>query len=188
MTGCTSWGGPPRGGPRTGRREVRTVGVVRPHGTGPWGESANHTTFYYCEGLTLREMGGALGLTDGSISQILRLAEVAAPVPLRGRPRPAGGKRGTFPRCSAPLVLVSSRFGRRSGAVVAQHARPPEVFETRVVVPQQNASGLRGAGGGCQPPKRGKEHGRHNRSRGHTGPARSWGPLRATRPSAGTPR
>jgi RNA polymerase sigma factor FliA len=31
------------------------------------------TTFYYCEGLTLREMGGALGLTDGGISQILRV-------------------------------------------------------------------------------------------------------------------
>ncbi len=30
------------------------------------------TTFYCCEGLTSREMGGALGLTDGSISQILR--------------------------------------------------------------------------------------------------------------------
>lgn len=30
------------------------------------------TIFYYCEGLTLREMGCAPGLTDGSISQILR--------------------------------------------------------------------------------------------------------------------
>ena len=30
------------------------------------------TTFYYYEGLTLREIGGALGLTEGRISQILR--------------------------------------------------------------------------------------------------------------------
>ena len=32
------------------------------------------TTFYYYEGLTLREIGGALGLTEGRISQILRRA------------------------------------------------------------------------------------------------------------------
>ena len=30
------------------------------------------TTFYYYDGLTLREIGGALGLTEGRISQILR--------------------------------------------------------------------------------------------------------------------
>ena len=30
------------------------------------------TTFYYYEGLTLREIGGALGLTEGRISQILK--------------------------------------------------------------------------------------------------------------------
>jgi RNA polymerase sigma factor for flagellar operon FliA len=32
------------------------------------------TTFYYYEGLTLREIGGALNLTEGRISQILRRA------------------------------------------------------------------------------------------------------------------
>ena len=32
------------------------------------------TTFYYYEGLTLKEIGGALGLTEGRISQILRRA------------------------------------------------------------------------------------------------------------------
>ena len=32
------------------------------------------TTFYYYEGLTLREIGGALDLTKGRISQILRQA------------------------------------------------------------------------------------------------------------------
>jgi RNA polymerase sigma factor for flagellar operon FliA len=32
------------------------------------------TTFYYYEGLTLRETGGALGLTEGRISQILHAA------------------------------------------------------------------------------------------------------------------
>ncbi|MDP8900074.1 MAG: FliA/WhiG family RNA polymerase sigma factor [Actinomycetota bacterium] len=38
------------------------------------------TTFYYYEGLTLREIGGILGLTEGRISQILR----AAMIRLRG--------------------------------------------------------------------------------------------------------
>jgi RNA polymerase sigma factor for flagellar operon FliA len=32
------------------------------------------TTFYYYEGLTLREIGGALNLTEGRISQVLRAA------------------------------------------------------------------------------------------------------------------
>ncbi|MGH3146689.1 MAG: sigma-70 family RNA polymerase sigma factor, partial [Rubrobacter sp.] len=32
------------------------------------------TTFYYYEGLTLREIGGALNLTEGRISQVLRKA------------------------------------------------------------------------------------------------------------------
>ena len=32
------------------------------------------TTFYYYGGLTLREIGGALNLTEGRISQILRQA------------------------------------------------------------------------------------------------------------------
>jgi RNA polymerase sigma factor FliA len=32
------------------------------------------TTFYYYEGLTLREIGGALNLTEGRISQILHRA------------------------------------------------------------------------------------------------------------------
>ncbi|QIN82959.1 FliA/WhiG family RNA polymerase sigma factor [Rubrobacter tropicus] len=34
------------------------------------------TTFYYYEGLTLREIGGALGLTEGRISQILRASRL----------------------------------------------------------------------------------------------------------------
>ncbi len=34
------------------------------------------TTFYYYEGLTLREIGGILGLTEGRISQILRAAMI----------------------------------------------------------------------------------------------------------------
>ena len=34
------------------------------------------TTFYYYDGLTLREIGGALGLTEGRISQILRASLV----------------------------------------------------------------------------------------------------------------
>jgi len=38
------------------------------------------TTFYYYDGLTLREIGGILGLTEGRISQILR----AAMIRLRG--------------------------------------------------------------------------------------------------------
>ena len=38
------------------------------------------TTFYYYEGLTLREIGGILGLTEGRISQILR----ASMIRLRG--------------------------------------------------------------------------------------------------------
>jgi RNA polymerase sigma factor FliA len=32
------------------------------------------TTFYFYEGLTLREIGGALNLTEGRISQILHRA------------------------------------------------------------------------------------------------------------------
>ncbi|HEX2729331.1 MAG TPA: FliA/WhiG family RNA polymerase sigma factor [Rubrobacteraceae bacterium] len=34
------------------------------------------TTFYYYDGLTLREIGGALGLTEGRISQILRSSRI----------------------------------------------------------------------------------------------------------------
>jgi RNA polymerase sigma factor for flagellar operon FliA len=34
------------------------------------------TTFYYYEGLTLREIGGVLNLTEGRISQILRAAMI----------------------------------------------------------------------------------------------------------------
>jgi RNA polymerase sigma factor for flagellar operon FliA len=34
------------------------------------------TTFYYYEGLTLREIGGILNLTEGRISQILRAAMI----------------------------------------------------------------------------------------------------------------
>lgn len=34
------------------------------------------TTFYYYDGLTLREIGGALGLTEGRISQILRASRM----------------------------------------------------------------------------------------------------------------
>nr|MDQ3303887.1 sigma-70 family RNA polymerase sigma factor [Actinomycetota bacterium] len=34
------------------------------------------TTFYYYEGLTLREIGGILDLTEGRISQILRAAMI----------------------------------------------------------------------------------------------------------------
>ena len=34
------------------------------------------TTFYYYDGLTLREIGGILNLTEGRISQILRAAKI----------------------------------------------------------------------------------------------------------------
>jgi DNA processing protein len=60
------------------RAEVRAI-LVR--AIGDLGEQERVvTTFYYYEGLTLREIGGILGLTEGRISQILR----AAMIRLRG--------------------------------------------------------------------------------------------------------
>jgi len=59
------------------RAEVRAilVGAI-----GDLGEQERVVTTFYYEGLTLREIGGILGLTEGRISQILR----AAMIRLRG--------------------------------------------------------------------------------------------------------
>ncbi len=48
-------------------------------------------TFYFYEGLTLKEIGQALGLTEGRISQILRQALGKLRVRLQGSP--GGGWR-----------------------------------------------------------------------------------------------
>jgi RNA polymerase sigma factor for flagellar operon FliA len=59
------------------RAEVRAilVGAI-----GDLGEQERVVTTFYYEGLTLREIGGILGRTEGRISQILR----AAMIRLRG--------------------------------------------------------------------------------------------------------
>ncbi len=65
------------------RAKARRVGLrtVLGRGIEELGEQERVvTTFYYYEGLTLREIGGILGLTEGRISQILR----AAMIRLRG--------------------------------------------------------------------------------------------------------
>ncbi len=51
------------------------------------------TTFYFYEGLTLREIGGAMNLTEGRISQILHRALAKLKVTLSERPEPLG-RRG----------------------------------------------------------------------------------------------
>ena len=52
------------------RSELRALLVRAIEGLGE--QERVVTTFYYYDGLTLREIGGALGLTEGRISQILR--------------------------------------------------------------------------------------------------------------------
>lgn len=48
------------------------------------------TTFYFYEGLTLREIGGALNLTEGRISQILHRALAKLREALSESPEPLG--------------------------------------------------------------------------------------------------
>ena len=48
------------------------------------------TTFYFYDGLTLREIGGTLGLTEGRISQILRQALTKLREALTGCPELSG--------------------------------------------------------------------------------------------------
>jgi len=48
------------------------------------------TTFYFYEGLTLREIGGALNLTEGRISQILHRALAQLREALSEYPQPSG--------------------------------------------------------------------------------------------------
>jgi RNA polymerase sigma factor for flagellar operon FliA len=48
------------------------------------------TTFYFYEGLTLREIGGALNLTEGRISQILHRALAKLRETLSESPEPLG--------------------------------------------------------------------------------------------------
>jgi len=48
------------------------------------------TTFYYYEGLTLREIGGAMNLTEGRISQILHRALAKLREALEESPEPTG--------------------------------------------------------------------------------------------------
>jgi RNA polymerase sigma factor FliA len=50
------------------------------------------TTFYFYEGLTLREIGGALNLTEGRISQILHRALAKLRVALSESPQFSGGR------------------------------------------------------------------------------------------------
>jgi RNA polymerase sigma factor for flagellar operon FliA len=48
------------------------------------------TTFYYYDGLTLKEIGGAMNLTEGRISQILHKALAKLREALEGSPEPTG--------------------------------------------------------------------------------------------------
>jgi RNA polymerase sigma factor FliA len=48
------------------------------------------TTFYYFDGLTLKEIGGAMNLTEGRISQILHRALAKLREALEGSPEPTG--------------------------------------------------------------------------------------------------
>ena len=48
------------------------------------------TTFYYYDGLTLKEIGGAMNLTEGRISQILHRALAKLREALEGSPEPTG--------------------------------------------------------------------------------------------------
>ena len=50
------------------------------------------TTFYFYEGLTLREIGGAMSLTEGRISQILHAALAKLRDALSESPAPTGGR------------------------------------------------------------------------------------------------
>ncbi len=64
-------------------RLVRAIGELRP-------QERVVTTFYFYDGLTLREIGGTLGLTEGRISQILRQALTKLREALTGCPELTG--------------------------------------------------------------------------------------------------
>ena len=89
----------PRGAPECGGSngplaDGAEVGAVRGRAMEEFGEQERVvTTFYYYEGLTLREIGGVPGLWEGRISQILRAAMIRlggslsdAGYPLEGAP------------------------------------------------------------------------------------------------------
>jgi RNA polymerase sigma factor FliA len=87
---CTSWwltvARQTRSRPSRRRRCARLVQAIRTLGE----KERVVTTFYYYDGLTLKEIGGAMNLTEGRISQILHRALAKLREALEGSPEPTG--------------------------------------------------------------------------------------------------